>query len=49
LIRAFTPHSLEQALETKNAPHQAVPVAGGTDVMVLGLGVGQQELMKGGS
>jgi CO/xanthine dehydrogenase FAD-binding subunit len=33
-MQAFAPHSLEEALELKTAHHEAVPVAGGTDLMV---------------
>jgi CO/xanthine dehydrogenase FAD-binding subunit len=33
-MQAFSPHSLEEALEVKAAHHEAVPVAGGTDLMV---------------
>lgn len=31
---AFSPRSLEEALEVKAAHHEAIPVAGGTDLMV---------------
>jgi CO/xanthine dehydrogenase FAD-binding subunit len=34
VTRAFTPRSLEEALAVKAAHHEAVPVAGGTDLMV---------------
>jgi len=33
-MQAFAPHTLEEALEVKAAHHEAVPVAGGTDLMV---------------
>jgi len=33
-VQAYSPHTLEEALEIKAAHHEALPVAGGTDLMV---------------